>query len=250
MQGRKTERVCGRERDEFSHVDGAVCSVSMNITPLSVSRRDTSGLTVQLHEDSITFVNPTSSTTSRKKKKPSHIFEMVWNNPPFLPRHVTRCVLHSRTARRYTHSRGVTVTVSSKFRSNGTHGECVGNNATIRSWETTAQQLDTNTPQDRTVILCAGTLTTCSATHPVPRSCGASSKTPRFVQQPETQRGIRIFLTDALRNVLLRRGLDRLQHILQKLAKHIAEDVDVHVKTPPHSPLVVTHHTTTPPVAR
>ena len=59
---------------------------------------------------------------------------MVRNNPPFLPRHVTTL---SSTARRYTHSRGETVTVSFEFRINGTHGECVGHNATIRSWETT-----------------------------------------------------------------------------------------------------------------
>ena len=70
----------------------------------------------------------------KKEKSPLHAFEMVWNNPPFLPRHVTTL---SSTARRHTNSHGETVTVSSKFRNNGTHGECVGNNATIRSWETT-----------------------------------------------------------------------------------------------------------------
>ena len=43
----------------------------------------------------------------------------------------------SSTARRYTHSRGETVTVSFRFRSNGTHGDSVGHTATIRSWETT-----------------------------------------------------------------------------------------------------------------
>ena len=74
MQGRGTEGVYGGEKDEFSHVDGFKCPVSMNITPLSVSKRDTSSLTVQLHET--TFVNPTSSTTS-SKKSPSHSFEMV-----------------------------------------------------------------------------------------------------------------------------------------------------------------------------
>ena len=73
---------------------------------------------MQLYGHSIPFVNLT----------------MVWNNPPLLPRHVTTL---SSTVRRYTHSRGETVTVSSKFRGNGTHGECVGHNATIRKWETT-----------------------------------------------------------------------------------------------------------------
>ena len=46
---------------------------------------------------------------------------------------------------------------------------------------------DANTSYDRSIILCAGTSTTCSATHPVPRSCGTTYKTPRLVHEPETQ---------------------------------------------------------------
>ena len=30
----------------------------------------------------------------KKEKSPTHALEMVWNKPPFLPRHVTRYVLH------------------------------------------------------------------------------------------------------------------------------------------------------------
>ena len=51
---------------------------------------------------------------------------------------------------------------------------------------------DANTSYDRSIISCAGTSTTCSATNPVPRSCGTTYKTPRLVHQPETQ-GHQIF---------------------------------------------------------
>ena len=46
---------------------------------------------------------------------------------------------------------------------------------------------DANTSYDRSFILCAGTSTTCSATHPVPHSCGTTYTTSRLVHQPETQ---------------------------------------------------------------
>ena len=92
----------------------------------------------------------------KKEESPSHALEMVWNIPPFLPRHVTRKMLHPLAWR----DRHCFFQIP-------------------RHWHTWRRC-------DRSIILCAGTSTTCSATHPVPRSCGTTSKTPRLVHQPET----------------------------------------------------------------
>ena len=72
------------------------------------------------------------------------------------------------------------------------------------------QPFEVNTLKDRSEILCAETSTTCSVTHPC--SCGTTSKTPRLSTSTRDQKNIKNFLTDALWNMLLQRGLDRLRH--------------------------------------
>ena len=175
---------------------------------------------------------------------------MVWNNRPFLPRHVTTL---SSTARRYTHSRGKTVTVSSKFRGNGTHGECVGHNATIRSWETTWTALQRQhllRPFSNLMRWNIDDLFGNTSRNVLLWNDLQDSKVKYINQRHKGTSEI----FSPMRCGMCSCGADWIaSDILQKLAEYIAEDVNVHVKTPPHSHLVVRQSSddhTRPPVAR